>query len=128
MKALAPGRPDGVEGGTALPAARCSVLLVLLVDIVLPAAADWNLDLETGIASNTFNRFRVPGTTGTDVSLARDFDVSPVTYQRWRLTYRANDNEEWWVLYAPLTFHAQNGIPASDVNFNGVTFAAGRTT
>jgi hypothetical protein len=103
---------------------RCAALLALLTLIVLPAAADWSLDLETGIASNTFNRFRVPGTTGTDVSLARDFDVSPVTYQRWRLTYRANDNEEWSVLYAPLTFHA-SGTPASDVNFNGVTFAAG---
>jgi hypothetical protein len=97
---------------------------VLLCGLAASAFADWTLDVETGIARNTYNRFRIPGTTGTDVSLARDFRVSPTGFQRWRLTYARNDHEQWSLLYAPLTFHA-SGTPSANTDFNGTTFAAG---
>ncbi len=103
---------------------RLAVLALILGAVALPACADWTLDYESGVARNTYNRFRVPGTTGTDIRLDRDFRVSPVTFQRWRLTYEKSPYKSWSLLYAPLTFHA-SGTAAQDISFAGSTIPSG---
>lgn len=105
-------------------AVRSLALLALLLASTC-AWADWSVDLETGVARNPYNTFRVPATSGTQVDLHRGFDVPDITFQRWRVTYETSDHEQWSLLYAPLTFRG-TGVPTTDVNFNGATFAAGQ--
>ncbi|MBD3176145.1 MAG: hypothetical protein GF320_13275 [Armatimonadia bacterium] len=102
----------------------------LLCALALPMAAvpgfadDWSVDLESGVASNVYNVFRVPGDTGTLVELHRDYDVDPTSFTRLRITYRQNERETWSALYAPLAFRA-GGRATEDISFNGDQFAQG---
>lgn len=103
---------------------RIAALGALVCVLTVPALAEWKLDVETGVARNVQNSFRVPGTTGTTVNLAREFHVSPTTFQRWRLTYEQSPYKSWSLLYAPLTFRA-SGTSSQDIQFNGATLPAG---
>lgn len=99
-------------------------LLLVMWSMGLSASADeWSIDFENGIASNGFNRFRVPGTTGTDVTLTETLRVSPTYFARTRLSYHPNDRETWSLLYAPLTFRATGTSPTA-IAFCGVNFPA----
>jgi len=100
------------------------ISLLLLGAAGLSASADeWSIDFENGVASNGFNRFRVPGTTGTDVTLTETFHVSPTYFTRTRLSYHPNGRETWSLLYAPLAFRA-TGTSPTPIAFYGVNFPA----
>lgn len=86
--------------------------------------AEWTFDVETGLARNPFNRFRIPATTGTMVSVRDGFGTAETTFGRYRLTYAPNPRESWSLLVAPLAFES-HGVAAEDIDFNGSNFAAG---
>lgn len=88
------------------------------------AQAQWTLDVEAGVARNPYNRFRIPGSTGTMVSIPGDFGTATGGFSRYRLTYRANPRESWSLLIAPLSFDSDGTAPR-DISFHGSTFAAG---
>ena len=87
------------------------------------AQADWTLDVETGLARNPYNRFRIPGSTGTMVSVPDEFGTAETTFGRYRLTYSPNPRVSWSLLIAPLAFDSHGTAPA-DIDFHGSTFAA----
>ena len=90
----------------------------------LPLSAQWSIDVESGAAYNSSNTFRIPGDSGTKVSLANEFDCEPVMFSRFRVGYANNPRESWSVLIAPLYFSG-DGQNDHDIAFNGITFPAG---
>lgn len=102
-------------------AGALSALAVVLA-IAAPSLADWSVDYETGVATIGYNRFRIPGTTGTEVSLADGFTTRAQAYTRVRLSYH-HGRETWSLLIAPYTTTATGAVD-EDVNFNGLVFPA----
>lgn len=103
---------------------RNYLLVIAALCCALPLSAQWSLDLESGAAYNSYNSFRIPGDTGTKVSLSKEFDCSPVMFSRVRVGYASNPRESWSVLFAPLYFSG-DGQADRDIDFNGTTFLAG---
>jgi hypothetical protein len=97
-----------------------------LAALTLGASAEtqWTLDVETGLARNPQNRFRIPGSTGTMVSVPDEFGTADTTFGRYRLTYAPNPRVSWSLLVAPLAFDSHGTAP-TDIDFHGSTFAAG---
>lgn len=100
----------------------CAPLVLLC--LATPLSAEWLIDLETGLASVGSCDFRIPGNTGTEVSLTDDFDVDSIVFSRYRVSYLPTPDHTWSVLVAPLEFSG-TGVVGSDVDFNDVTFPAG---
>jgi hypothetical protein len=66
----------------------------------------FTLDLESGLVFNGSNDVRVPGTTGTPISLTNDLEVDSKPFYRARLTYYFNDRHLISAFAAPLRLEA----------------------
>jgi len=82
-----------------------------------------NLDLETGIATSTYNDVRIPNETGTLFSLTDDLLTDSKLFLRIRLGYRFAKKHNLIVLFAPLSLNA-SGQSAQEIHFNGENFPA----
>jgi hypothetical protein len=106
----------------------CCVLSMMVAGGAVHAAdrfaAGWDLDLETGYVSSGYNNVRIPGDSGTKISLTDDLTTAGKMYYRVRLTKDIGKNNFLSLLYAPLTLDAAGTI-AGDVNFNGDLFTSG---
>jgi hypothetical protein len=100
-------------------------LVVLLVGMVFPVAAQarWQVDVETGLAVSGYNNVRIPGNTGTELSLSRDLDIDQTVFWRARFSHLFGDKHSLSILIAPLTFNAEGRLQ-KDVTFAGGEFAA----
>ena len=85
--------------------------------------AQWFVDLETGLAANGYNDVRIPGTTGTDLSLTDDLDSDPGIYWRARIERRFGQRHRLSLLVAPLRLEAKGRVSQSIV-FTDVIFPA----
>jgi hypothetical protein len=65
--------------------ATVPIILCILV-LAAPAAAQWSLDAEGGLAWGGYNDVRIPGDTGTLLSLRRDLRPETRAYGRLRLS------------------------------------------
>jgi hypothetical protein len=92
----------------------------------LDVRADWDLDLESGAAFNGYNDVRIPGDSGTDISLTDDLSADPTGFIRIRVGKNFGDRHRLSLLAAPLRFKA-TGTVDRDIDYNGVTFQAGDT-
>lgn len=101
------------------------LLVVLLAGLVVPAAAQarWHVDLETGLAVSGYNNVRIPGSTGTKLSLSRDLDIDNTVFWRARFSRMFGDKHSLSLLIAPLTFNAEGKLE-KDLTFAGGAFAA----
>lgn len=105
---------------------RSAVLLVvLLAGLVFPAVAEthWQIDIETGLAVSGYNNVRIPGSTGTKLSLSRDLDIDQAVFWRARLSRLFGDKHSLSILIAPLTFNPEGRLE-KDLKFAGGEFAA----
>jgi hypothetical protein len=100
-----------------------TLVLTLLCVLTLPVWATWAIDVESGAAWSPINAFRIPGDTGTKVSLPDSFSVDPIIYQRYRLTLAPTARDTWSVLIAPLQFTG-DGSSSVPVVFTDQTFPA----
>ncbi|HQK94101.1 MAG TPA: hypothetical protein PLD23_11380 [Armatimonadota bacterium] len=78
----------------------------------------WPLDVETGLARNPHNRFGIPGTTGTMVSLPDEFSTADSAFGRYRFTYSPAPGVSWSLSVAPPAFDSHDTAP-KDISFLG---------
>lgn len=88
------------------------------------AQATWSVDVESGLAFNGYNDVRIPGNTGTKLSLSEELKADGTGFIRVRLTKDLDDRHRLSLLVAPLSFKA-SGTVDRDIDFNGVRFTAG---
>ena len=101
------------------------LLVVLLVGLVFPVAAQarWQIDAESGLAVSGYNNVRIPGNTGTKLSLSRDLDIDQTVFWRARFSRMFGDKHSLSLLIAPLTFNAEGNLE-NDLKFAGGEFTA----
>jgi hypothetical protein len=87
-------------------------------------SADWSFDIESGFAYSGYNDVRIPGNTGTDLSLSEDLDAKSTGIVRIRFARTLGDRHQISILIAPLRFES-SGTLNRDVDFNGVRFVSG---
>jgi hypothetical protein len=97
---------------------------LLTVALAAPAAAQWTLDVEGGMAWSGYNNVRIPGDAGTLFSLSRDLDSDGSAFVRLRFGWQFHPRHSLSVLYAPLKF-ASAGALDRDVFFVDRLFPAG---
>ena len=90
-----------------------------------PAAAQWALDAEGGLAWSGYNNVRIPGDTGTEFSLTRDLNSNGAAFVRLRLSWQFHPRHSLSVLYAPLKFVSAGALDR-DVFFVDQVFPAGQ--
>ncbi len=97
------------------------VLLVCTAPCVQAGVA---VDFESGVAFSGYNDVRIPGNTGTDISLSEDLEAKSTEFVRLKLVIDLGDRHKLSFLIAPLRFES-SGTLDRDVDFNGVRFAGG---
>jgi hypothetical protein len=90
----------------------------------LPSWAGVETDIEAGVVFATRNDARIPGTSGSDLSLVDDLDTSPAPAFRLRVGYRLGQRHVITALYAPLQVNAR-GTLDRDISFMGGSYPAG---
>jgi hypothetical protein len=85
--------------------------------------ADWSIDIESGLVFSGYNDVRIPGNTGTDISLSEDLEAETAKFVRLRLAIDLSERHQLSFLVAPLRFES-SGTVDRDVDFNGVKFGA----
>jgi len=95
----------------------------LLIFVTQTVHADWSIDVESGLAFNGYNDVRIPGNTGTDLSLSEELKADGTGFIRVRLAKDLGERHRLSFLVAPLRFKA-SGTVDRDVDFSGVRFAA----
>ena len=100
------------------------VLVSIAVVGVETARADWSLDVESGLAFNGYNDVRIPGNTGSDISLTDDLRADESGFWRVRLGLDLGERHRLSLLVAPLRLEASGSV-GRQIEYNGVTFEAG---
>jgi hypothetical protein len=83
-----------------------------------------HVEIETGFVFSGRNDARIPGDTGTTISLTADLSTKPSPVFRIRAGLRFANRHVVSGLYAPLTLTARGSVNR-DIQFEGATFAAG---
>ena len=97
---------------------------LLLCATGISTGGSFVLDLESGAVFNGYNDVRVPGDTGTAISLTDDLRVDGAPFIRARLTYFLEDRHLLSVFAAPLRLKAE-GVADAPVIFEDVEFPTG---
>jgi len=95
--------------------------LLFLLTSFTPLLAGVQLDLETGAVISGRNDVRIPGDTGTDISLTDSLHTDPSLFIRVRLTYTFVRRHSLSVLIAPLTLESSGQVD-HEVIFVDVAF------
>lgn len=103
-----------------------ALLIVFSISCLSPTrvTAQWTIDLEAGVADNSYNDIRIPGTTGTKFSLTDDFEDDLGGFWRLRVERRLGERHSLSLLIAPLRLSAA-GVSGTDITFTDATFPAG---
>ncbi len=97
-----------------------TVFAALLFSI--PLKAQWTIDLESGIAFQSYNQVRIPNEQGTTFDFTEDFNTKgPVIPFRARLGYTFQGKNHFIVLYAPITVKYEGAAPFN-INFQNTDF------
>lgn len=86
-------------------------------------AGVWEGDLETGQVNSGYNIVRIPGDTGTQLSLTDTFTFRQLPFFRLRLFYAFSDEHALGVLVAPLSLTGE-GESSGPIDFADQTFPA----
>jgi hypothetical protein len=101
------------------------LMTIFLLSITTETAyADWSIDIESGPAYSGYNDVRIPGNTGTRISLSEDLEAKSTEFVRLRFAFDLGDRHQLSFLAAPLRFESSGTIDR-DVDFNGVKFDSG---
>ena len=89
------------------------------------ASAEVEAEIEAAVVAASRNDTRIPGNTGTQLSLVDDLSTSAAPAFRVRLGYRIAGRHLISALYAPLQVYAR-GTVDRDIEFLDATYPAGR--
>jgi hypothetical protein len=89
-----------------------------------PVLAGVEAEVEGGVVFSARNDTRIPGNSGSNLSLVNDLHTDPAPAFRVRLGYRFAERHFITALYAPLQLTAR-GTVDRDVTFLGGTYPAG---
>jgi len=103
---------------------RAVLAVVAMVVVAHPAAAQVEAEIEAAVVVASRNDARIPGDTGTKLSLVDELSTPPAPAFRVRLGYRLAERHLFSALYAPLRVNAR-GTVNRDVEFLGATYPAG---
>lgn len=106
---------------------RTLLLSLLAVACSFTAAAQFSLDLESGIAAFGYNDVRISGSNGSDFSLTDDFSSSPKPFFRARAQYTFGERHSVSALYAPLSITSKGSFQ-DPVRFQDDVFLPGTET
>jgi hypothetical protein len=98
--------------------------IILLNIATVDIYAGWSVDVESGIAFSGYNDVRIPGNTGTDLSLSEDLESESTEFVRLRFAVGLGDRHQLSFLIAPLRFNS-SGTLNRDIYFNGALFVGG---
>jgi hypothetical protein len=101
-----------------------ATLILLLSYAISYSRAGWSVDVESGMAFSGYNDVRIPGDTGTDLSLSEELEADATGFVRVRLIKDFNEKHRLSLLAAPLRLRSSGSLNR-DIDFNGVRFAAG---
>jgi hypothetical protein len=85
------------------------------------------IDIESGVVLPGYNNVRIPGNTGTLLSLSEDFKASSEIFIRLRAGYTIGRRHTLSLLYAPLKIESE-GIAGKDIVFQTITIPQGSLT
>ena len=108
---------------------RIPVLLTALVGFLIlgswvESRAQWSVDVESGLAVNGYNDVRIPGSTGTSISLTDDLHSDAQGFWRVRIGRRFGERHKLSLLIAPLRLQAEGRL-SHPIVFTSVIFPAG---
>jgi len=103
-----------------------SAMVILLIGGATKVRAGWSVDVEGGAAFNGYNDVRIPGNTGTDLSLSEELKSDAVGFWRVRLAVDLGQRHRLLLLAAPLRIEASGAVDR-DVDYNGARFTAGES-
>ncbi len=102
------------------------ILPILFVLIAVSATGQWRIDVESGVAFQSYNDVRIPGKTGTLFSFTDDFELqTPVIPIRLHIGYSITEKDHLFGLFAPLGLNYEGEAPF-DISFQGVQFLQGQ--
>lgn len=102
-------------------------LLIILGSILLLSTnlfSSWEISTETGYAKKIYSDVKIPGNSGTEFSLTKDFQTDPIFCYRINIYKSLTNKSSLSFLYAPLTFNSE-GTLTKNINFNNETFYNG---
>ncbi len=100
------------------------ILLIATIAISINIGyAETSIDMESGLTFNTMNHVRIPGNTGSDFSLVKDFHTDASPFIRVMLIQSLGKRHSLSVLFAPLTVKSEGNLDRH-IDFAGVTFPA----
>ena len=96
----------------------------------LQAYSQWSIELESGLAFQSYNDVRIPNETGnergTEFSFTEDFEIQgPVIPLRLNLSYTFAERNHLSALYAPLEVNYEGIVPVGGIKFQDSEFAEG---
>ncbi|UCC99694.1 MAG: hypothetical protein JSW66_07370 [Phycisphaerales bacterium] len=98
--------------------------LVFMTLIASEVRAGISIDIEAGVASSGYNDIRIPGNTGSDISLTDDLKSDESEFWRARLGIGLGQKHRLSLLVAPLRLESSGSVDRA-IDYNGVTFEAG---
>jgi len=101
-----------------------ATLVLAAVTAAAPCRAAVESELEAGLVFAGRNDVRIPGSGGTEISLADELQTDPAPVFRVRVGYRFGERHLITALYAPLQVNA-TGTVDRDVSFSGGTYPSG---
>ena len=107
----------------------CTGLMVTFFTLACSAPATlagWSIDIESGLAYNGYNDVRIPGNTGSKISLTEELNAESTTFLRLRLIGDIGNRHRLSLLIAPLRIEASGRVDR-DIFYNGVNFDAFQT-
>lgn len=103
---------------------RFAIIIAAFIGFPSTVLGGFTIDLEGGGVFPCYNNVRIPGDTGTKISLTDDLDSDPEAYIRGRITYAFSEKHSMAFTAAPLRLEARGSLH-KDVVFDDATFPAG---
>jgi hypothetical protein len=98
-------------------------VILLIICCPISSQAQWTIDFETGLAINGYNNVRIPGSTGTKISLSEELESKPAWFGRLRIVRDFGNNHHLSLLIAPLRLKSEGKFNRA-VYFSGAEFPA----
>ncbi|PTB97251.1 hypothetical protein C9994_03825 [Marivirga lumbricoides] len=94
-----------------------SIFFIILITNIFQARSQWTIDLETGLAFQSYNDVRIPNQGATLFDFTKEFNPEgPVIPFRARVGYTIAEKNHIILLYAPLSIDYE-GTPSKDIRF-----------
>ena len=107
---------------------KCLPLLLIIFFVFTSSPkvfAQWNLDVESGMAFQNYNDVRILNQTGTLFDFNKDFELQgPVIPIRVRAGYTFNEKNHLFALWSPLQINYQGAAPRA-IQFQNSLFSQG---